>query len=138
MIEHGDALRPLLESIIGPIDPESVTFAWRDHGGEVVCLVAFHHWSRGDVEISGAARPGGIHRRMIRELARYAFDDLHCNHITARVLTENAPSLRLLERLGFVREGLARKADEGRDVVLFGLTREDLRHVQRPQAAKAG
>ena len=137
MILHGDDLRPMLEALIGPITPDSVTFGWHN-GASVVCLVAFAHWSRGDIEIMGAARPGGIHRRMIRELARYAFDDLQCNHITARVLTDNAPSIRLLERLGFVREGLQRKAQDGRDQILFGLIQEDLRYVQRPKAAQAG
>lgn len=135
MILHGDDLRPMLEALIGPITPDSRTFGWHN-GASVVCLVAFAHWSRGDIEIMGASRPGGIHRRMIRELARYAFDDLHCNHITARVLTDNAPSIRLLERLGFVREGLQRKADEGRDVILYGLIREDMRH-EKPKAAEA-
>lgn len=136
MIEHGDALRPILEAIIGPITPDSRTFAWRD-GGELVCLVAFCHWSRGDIEIMGAARPGGIHRRMIRELARYVFDDLQCNHITARVLADNEPSARLLERLGFRREGLARRAYDGFDLILYGLIPEDMRHGKRPKATQA-
>jgi hypothetical protein len=137
MIEHGDALRPLLEAEIGPITPDSVTFGWRD-GGQLVCLVAFAHWSRGDIEIMGAARPGGIHRKMIRELARYAFSDCACNHISARVLIDNLPSIRLLERLGFVREGLQRKARDGQDLILFGLIPEDLRHGKQPKAAQAG
>jgi len=137
MIEHGDPLRPILESLIGPITPDSQTFGWRD-GENLTCLVAFAHWSRGDIEIMGAARPGGIHRRMIRELARYAFVDCACTHITARVLTDNAPSLRLLERLGFVREGLQRKADQGRDVVLLGLIPEDFKHDRHSKTAQAG
>ena len=136
MILHGDHLRPMLEALIGPITPDSVVFGWHN-GASVVCLVAFAHWSRGDIEIMCAARPGGIHRRLIRELARYVFDDLQCTHVTARVLTDNAPSIRLLERLGFVREGLQRKAQDGRDLILFGLIREELRHGKQPKAAQA-
>lgn len=127
---YGDELRPMLERHIGPIDPASQTFARLGTDGEPVCIVSFSGLRRGDVEISGWARPGGVSRGIIRALAVYAFSTLGVNRVTARAVRSNTDSHRILARLGFQIEGTLRRADDGEDVIIYGLLPEDLRHVQ--------
>jgi ribosomal-protein-alanine N-acetyltransferase len=61
----------------------------------------------------------------------FAFETLHLNRVEAACLPHNAASIRLLEKVGFTREGYARKylCIEGRwqDHILYGLVRSDPR-----------
>ena len=59
----------------------------------------------------------------------YAFRTLDLNRIEAAVLDDNARSIRVIEKLGFQREGLAREyklvGGRMRDFWLFSLLRRD-------------
>jgi ribosomal-protein-alanine N-acetyltransferase len=67
----------------------------------------------------------------VRAVIEYGFDTLQLNRIEAACLPHNAASVRLLEKVGFTREGYARKylCIDGRwqDHILFGLVRDDPR-----------
>ena len=73
----------------------------------------------------------GMMSSAVRALIAYAFDTLHLNRIEAACLPHNAASTGLLEKVGFTREGYARKylCIDGRwqDHVLYGLIRDDPR-----------
>ena len=64
-------------------------------------------------------------------LLRFAFDTLGLHRLEADADPRNAASIRALERVGFVREGLQRErywmSGEWQDAVLFGLLRRDWR-----------
>jgi ribosomal-protein-alanine N-acetyltransferase len=58
----------------------------------------------------GAPHAGrGWMTRAVRAVASHAFEDLHLRRIEAACLPSNQPSRRLLERIGFQREGYARQ-----------------------------
>lgn len=65
----------------------------------------------------------------VRAVLPYAFDDLRLHRVEAACLPSNAASIRVLEKSGFVREGLARrylKIDgEWQDHLLFAKLSED-------------
>ena len=67
----------------------------------------------------------------VRAVVRFGFDTLHLNRIDAACLPHNAVSIGLLEKVGFHREGYARKylCIDGRwqDHLLHGLVRDDPR-----------
>ncbi len=67
----------------------------------------------------------------VRAMAVFAFETLHLNRIEAACLPHNQASIRLLEKVGFRREGYARKflCIDGRwqDHLLYGLVRDDPR-----------
>jgi ribosomal-protein-alanine N-acetyltransferase len=71
----------------------------------------------------------GIAFRALGALLRFAFDELALHRIEADADPRNERSLRLLERLGFRREGLLRErylvGGELQDAVVFGLLRRD-------------
>lgn len=50
----------------------------------------------------------GFMTRAVRAIAPFAFGTLHLHRLEAACLPHNAASIRLLERVGFRREGLAR------------------------------
>lgn len=73
----------------------------------------------------------GLMASAVRALVEYAFETLNLNRIEAACLPHNVASIRLLEKVGFTREGYARKylCIDGRwqDHILFGLVRDDPR-----------
>jgi [ribosomal protein S5]-alanine N-acetyltransferase len=66
---------------------------------------------------------------------RFAFNSLHLHRVEAACLPNNTPSIRLLEKVGFTREGYARAYlcinDRWQDHVLFGLLASDKIKVGR-------
>jgi ribosomal-protein-alanine N-acetyltransferase len=67
----------------------------------------------------------------VRAMAAFAFETLHLHRIEAACLPHNDASIRLLEKVGFRREGYARKflCIDGRwqDHLLYALIRDDPR-----------
>lgn len=80
----------------------------------------------------GAPHAGkGLMSAAVRAVLGFAFDNLHLNRVEAACLPHNNASIRLLEKVGFTREGYARKylCIDGRwqDHFLYGLVRDDPR-----------
>jgi [ribosomal protein S5]-alanine N-acetyltransferase len=73
----------------------------------------------------------GLMGAAVRSIVGFAFDTLQLHRIEAACLPHNVASIRLLERVGFQREGYARRflCIDGRwqDHLLYGLLREDPR-----------
>ena len=73
----------------------------------------------------------GVASEAVRLALGFAFDTLGLERIEADVDPRNAPSCRLLERLGFQREGLLRArwrvAGEVSDSAIYGILRGELR-----------
>ena len=67
----------------------------------------------------------------VRGVLYFAFDMIHLHRIEAACLPHNAASVRLLEKVGFVREGYARRylCIDGRwqDHLLYAILRDDPR-----------
>ena len=72
----------------------------------------------------------GFMRASVLVIANHIFRDLQLCRIEAACLPQNKRSSNLLERVGFVREGLVRQYleidSERRDHVLYSLLKEDL------------
>ena len=73
----------------------------------------------------------GFMTAAVRAVIGFAFDSLHLNRVEAACLPNNTASIRLLEKVGFAREGYARRylCIDGRwqDHLLYGLVRDDPR-----------
>lgn len=69
----------------------------------------------------------GLTRAAVHALIRFAFDDLELHRMEASCMPENAPSIALLQQVGFTLEGRASQYlcidGEWRDHLLFGLVR---------------
>ncbi len=101
----------------------------------IVGRCGFNYWLRQDRRASigydlGFAYWGrGIMTEAVRAMVAFGFDQLDLNRIEADTDAENYGSMRVLEKVGFRREGIQRDQyfewDEFHDLVLFGLLRED-------------
>ena len=73
----------------------------------------------------------GLAQDMLRLALAHAFDTLRLNRIEADIDPDNAASCRLLERVGFVREGLLRErwrvGGGVQDTALYGLLAREWR-----------
>lgn len=103
-------------------------------GGEIVGGAALHHLDpmRDVVEIGywlfSETRGRGIATRVVRAMSEHAFANGICR-VEAHVRLDNEPSERVLERVGFEREGVKRRylhhGNERVDATLFALIAGD-------------
>lgn len=100
-------------------------------------LFAIDH-EQGRAELGYALRPShwgkGFAQEAVRLVLTHAFDTLRLRRIEADIDPRNTASCKLVERLGFVREGLLRErwnvADELCDAALYGLLASDWRRSE--------
>ena len=102
----------------------------------VVGLVGFHGWDRYHRRAEagyGFARAywgRGIASESLRAMLRFGVDEMDLNRVFARTIADNHESVRLLERLGFQREGTQRAhsfEDDGtfHDSAIYGLLADE-------------
>jgi RimJ/RimL family protein N-acetyltransferase len=77
------------------------------------------------------ARGRGIAGRALRLVTDWALDDLHLERVELHIDPANEASIRVAERVGYMREGVLRsvhfKEDVRNDIVMFSLLRSDPR-----------
>jgi ribosomal-protein-alanine N-acetyltransferase len=82
------------------------------------------------------ARGAGVAARALTLLISWGFESLGLTRIQALIHPDNRPSLRLVERLGFGREGLLRSYRAGRasreDRVIYSLLPGELKPSRAP------
>jgi [ribosomal protein S5]-alanine N-acetyltransferase len=75
----------------------------------------------------------GYMTEAVRAVARFAFEELHLHRLEAATMPNNAASVRVLERNGFRREGIAQKLlkinGTWEDHVLHALVAENVAHI---------
>lgn len=83
----------------------------------------------GGIRISKNFQSKGIATDAYATLIKYAFEELRLHRIESSAFEDNIASLKFLEKLGYVREGLLRecifKAGKFHNVVVLGLLKED-------------
>jgi ribosomal-protein-alanine N-acetyltransferase len=102
-----------------------VSLQYRNHRGDV-----YHRRAEVGYGLARASWGQGIGSEAVRAAVHYGFVQRKLNRIYAGTIAENYKSVRLLERLGFVREGTRRQhslEDDGRflDSAMYGLIRSD-------------
>jgi ribosomal-protein-alanine N-acetyltransferase len=119
-----------------------------DAGGEIIGTCNYTNIVRGafhachlGYQIARSHEGLGLMSEALRAANDFAFDTLRLHRIMANYRPENERSARVLDRLGFVREGLAREYlfidGEWRDHVLTALTnpRFDRSWIAKPGPA---
>jgi ribosomal-protein-alanine N-acetyltransferase len=84
-------------------------------------------------ELAREAWGQGYMRETLLAVLGFGFVQMQLNRVEAQVHPDNVASLKLVERLGFVREGLLREAGwwggQAQDLVQFSLLRREQRVV---------
>ncbi|MEO8397647.1 MAG: GNAT family protein, partial [Chloroflexota bacterium] len=77
----------------------------------------------------------GLMGQAAERIARYGFDTLKLNRLSAAVFPDNLASLRILEKLGMIREGCLRQYRSTRgareDVLIYAALRAEWEAAQR-------
>jgi RimJ/RimL family protein N-acetyltransferase len=120
---------------------ENDAFHWviEDQNGEPVGSISTHDcnprygtFSYG-IDIAPEHQRKGYAREAIQLVLGYYFQELRYQKVTVPVHSDNEPSIRLHEGLGFQREGTHRRMvytqDHFVDVIWFGMTIEEFRSV---------
>jgi len=119
--KHGDLLQWGIElvdeaRIIGTTTLFSINT--EQHRAEIGYVLNSDYWGKGHASAA------------LRRLFQHARDEMGLRRIEADVDPRNAASLRCIERLGFLREGLCRErwvvAGEIQDAVILGLLLREL------------
>ena len=111
----------------------AVTFKGTD---TVLGSFAFHHWShhhrRTEVgyDLAHAYWGQGIASETLRTIIPFGFEQMNLHRIYAGTIADNYESVRLLEKIGFQREGTKRESsweDDGtfHDSAMYGLLRDE-------------
>lgn len=100
------------------VDTPGTTFnRWvlvRAADGEPLGTCGYHRWSRQHrkaevgYDLSPAWHGQGYMHEALEAVLRHGVDQLGLHRVEALVAVANAPSVKLLQRLGFAREGLLR------------------------------
>lgn len=103
--------------------------------GELVGTLGYHNVSRRDLsaeigyDLSKAHWGKGIMTEAVKAVIRYGFEQMNLNRIEATVDSENSRSIKLLEGLGFRREGLLREKyyykEQFHDELIYSLLKRD-------------
>ena len=112
-------------------------FIFRDGDGALLGGITLSNVTRGMTQTATVGywmgerhADRGYMTNAVRAIVPFAFNVLHLHRIEAACLPHNAPSMRLLQNVGFQREGIARGlvciAGRWQDHIVFSLLSEDL------------
>ena len=97
-----------------------ISWSEQESTAEIGYYLAREYWNK------------GIMTRSIQAVVRYGFETLELNRIQATVVRENLASARVLEKVGFAREGdskaFAFRRGQYFDTVKYSISVEEFRH----------
>lgn len=87
------------------------------------CIYSNYRPCARNIELTFASRsPEWCTRKNIQTFLGYPFLDLSCNRVTAIVSETNKESMKFVERLGMVKEGVIRQGMDGKnDAIIYGM-----------------
>ncbi len=98
--------------------------------GELVAGVAYINYRGCDIEMLCASDdPRWLSRSHLRAFFGYPFNQLGCLRVTAIIAKRNKRARKMVERLGFKREGAHPKALDGHTAITYGMLKEDCRWI---------
>jgi hypothetical protein len=122
-------LRPLITQVddFGAVSAIGVAV-----DGELTAAVLYNNFLGHDIHMTIASRnPTWCSRAVLRALFHYPFRQLGVARVTACTSVHNRKAVYLLNRLGFVQEGVQRRGVMGQtDLVCFGMLADECRWLE--------
>ena len=132
-----EAVEQISEAVDEYLSGEGITWAVTMRGEDkTLGDFALHEWSRNHrralvgYDLARAYWGQGIATEALRAILEFGFTEMNLHRIWTSTIADNHESVRLLERLGFTREGTRREhswEDDGRfhDSAIYGLLRRE-------------
>ena len=98
--------------------------------GKIIAGVVYHNYRLNGLEMSIATEDRyWANRRTLKTFFAYPFNQLNCDRVTALVLEDNIKSRDMVNRLGFKKEGILRKAMNGKDIYIYGMLKDECKWI---------
>lgn len=113
--------------------PDACAIGWGD-GNEIRAAVVYDRWTQADAHIHLASNGTGHFgsRKFLAAAYHFPFVITGRRRLTGLVPASNSRALRLNLHMGFQHEGRLRHAgDDGEDIIILGMLREDCRFIPR-------
>jgi RimJ/RimL family protein N-acetyltransferase len=130
VVNNNDLAKRFIDGVLGCKMSEPFTGLVVLEDGHVLGAVVLNNYEKGltvDLTVAGY---GAFGIREVRTIARYIFEQLGCQRITAVIRPDNYKVLYTLVQLGFKQEGRLRRRYKDCDGLLFGITREEQRAIR--------
>ena len=104
-----------------------------EENGQLIAGVVFNLYNGPSICMHVAAVPGKawLTKDFLYRCFAYPFIQLKCNRVTGLVRVDNLQAQNFDEKLGFVREGVLRKAaTDGTDMIIYGMLKEECRWLE--------
>lgn len=98
-----------------------------DNSGTLVGAASFHDYNESNIELCFYG-PGALRATIVRDLMRFAFNNLCVNRVTAKTPRGNKTVIHGLPKFGFHMEGVMRRyygPIKRLDAIVFGLLKND-------------
>ena len=100
-----------------------------EQDGELVAGTVYNHRAHSNIW-THIAVDGGLAPAFICAGFRYPFIQLGCQSIAGAIRADNATSLALADRLGYMRRGLLPGAcEDGADLIIVGMRKSECRYL---------
>lgn len=115
----------------GGFQPPYVVIGAKDETGEPVaaCILNAYRKKYGDIEITTVGK-GKFTRSFWGVIMAYVWGVLGCTRVTMRMRESNTLAIKLALHWGAKAEGRLRKYYGTEDAIVFGLLKDEARHVQ--------
>lgn len=128
-----DRVIPWVGKRIGEEDFGPANALGVEKDGELIAGVVFNLYNGPSICMHVAAIPGAnwLSKDFLYRCFAYPFIQLKCNRVTGLVRVDNLQAQKFDENLGFVREGVLRKAaTDGTDMIIYGMLKEECRWLE--------
>ena len=100
-----------------------------DDNHHLICGVVYHDMDASiNIQMSIASdTPKWATRQTLKWFFHYPFEQLKVQRVTALTSSSNLNTQKMLERLGYKKEGVIRKAYGDDDALIYGLLREEVK-----------
>lgn len=124
IVGHDEAVADWAGKRLGrPFTPPYVAIGFSRDGERLHGAAVFNGWNGANIDLT-IYGPGCLTRGAIRAVYDYAFRQIGAARMTARTARTNKPMKRLIPRLGFEYEGVAKRyygPERKDDAIVFGL-----------------
>lgn len=134
-------------SIIGPWVCEAVGGTWYKErataigqtvNGKLNAGVLYEDWNGVNVVCHIRGVGNWASREFLSTIFDYPFNQLKVKRITVAVHDDNAPSIRLVKKMGFALESKLEQANpRGGDILVFRMFRDECKYLRGKYAASA-
>jgi len=93
---------------------------------QLMCVAVIHHeTTSGILAAFAATNPRWASKENVRAWGHWIFYQLNKDRVTATIMKNNKRSRKFVEGIGFKVEGKIRKANQGEDMILYGMLKSE-------------